>query len=308
MLITLEHNFKLLSIYLTKIPSSHSYTLKIIFAALLFSINFIENLFFQTPHRTMPSKNKKNKKKSVKSDITTTLSTEMANLSISPNIHPTPESTKQVVKSESVVDDCPICCDEMNELENNIRMEHCCKRSFHGACLRLWANEQTSINREGTCPMCRGEWPVEFVEQLFEGYEEEELIEVPYKCSCNEDSYMGLLAPNILQGLSEEQKSSLRELIAMIEWEYQHTEGYANPTQCLLIVFMMCPEDPLQIDLGESSADRQYEVMKILLMWALDHLEEYESPLSHSTFAFFPRPSNYDHFGPEPYLAELSEL
>ncbi|KAF5877750.1 uncharacterized protein Bfra_002118 [Botrytis fragariae] len=240
---------------------------------------------------------------SVKSD-TTTLSIEMANLSISPSIQPTPESTKQGVNdSEPVIDDCPICCDKMDEPENNIRMEHCCKRTFHGACLRLWANEQTSMYREGTCPMCRGEWPVEFVEQLFEGYEEEH---VQYECSCNEDSYMGLLAPNILQGLSEEQKSSLRELIEMIEWQYQHNEGYPDPTQRLLIVFMMCPEDPLDIDPEESSADRQYEVMKILLEWALDHLEEYVAPTSHSNFGLFPRPSNYDHFGPEPYLVELS--
>ncbi|TGO54138.1 hypothetical protein BCON_0112g00340 [Botryotinia convoluta] len=257
----------------------------------------------------MSFNNKKDKKTSVKSDTTTTLSTEMANLSMSPNIHPTPESTKQGVKnSESVVDDCPICCDEMNEPENNIRMEHCCKRTFHGACLRSWANEQTSMDREGTCPMCRSEWPVEFVEQLFKGYEEEELIEVQYECSCNDDTDMNLVAPNTLQGLSEEQKSSLREIIALIEREYYQSIGYANPTQCLLIVFMMCPEDPLQILLeGESSADRQYEAMKVLLMWVLYHVQEGETPLSCTKFTFFPRPSNYDHFGPEPELAELAE-
>ncbi|KAF7909936.1 uncharacterized protein EAF01_003654 [Botrytis porri] len=186
-------------------------------------------------------------------------------------------------------------------------MDHCCKRTFHGACLRSWANEQTSMDHEGTCPMCRHKWPVEFVEELFEGYEEE-LLHVQHKCSCDESSYLGLLSPNLLQGLSEEQKSSLRELIKVIEWQHQHNEGYPDPTQRLLIVFMMCPEDSMDINPGELSADRQYEGMKLLLEWALHHLEEYESPTSHSNFALIPRPSNYDHFGPEPYLAELTEI
>ncbi|KAF7959774.1 hypothetical protein EAE96_001382 [Botrytis aclada] len=163
--------------------------------------------------------------------------------------------------------------------------------------------------REGTCPMCRYEWPVEFTEKLFEGYEEEELTRVHHGCSCDGETDMSLLAPNILRGLSEEQKSSLLELIAQVEQEYFIYMGIANPMQRrLLIVFMMCREDPLEIDPRESSADCQYEVMKVLLMWALKQLKEWEFTISHSSFAFFPRPSNYDYFGPEPYLAELGEL
>ncbi|CCD43816.1 hypothetical protein BofuT4_P010640.1 [Botrytis cinerea T4] len=112
----------------------------------------------------------KNQSTSDRSDNTTIIS-KMENLSISPKIQPPPKITEQSINySESVVHDCPICRNKMNEPENNIRMEHCCKRTFHAACLRSWANQQTLMNQEGTCPMCRWEWPVEFLDQLFRGY------------------------------------------------------------------------------------------------------------------------------------------
>ncbi|KAF7881917.1 uncharacterized protein EAF02_006605 [Botrytis sinoallii] len=149
--------------------------------------------------------------------------------------------------------------------------------------------------------MCRGEWPVEFVEQLFEGCEEEDVMSLQYECSCNEDTDFDLLSPNMLQGLSESQKNSLRDIIECVEWYYE-----AEKLR-FCIVFMMCPEHPLNIDPEESSADGQYKVMKMLLEWALDHVAENKTPTSHSTFELIPRPPNYDYFGPDPYLAEISE-
>lgn len=146
--------------------------------------------------------------------------------------------------------------------------------------------------------MCRGQWPAEFVEQLFEECEDEEVISLQYGCSCNEDPYVDFLSPNMLQGLSESQKNSLRETIEYIEWYY------GDETQRLLVVFQMCPEHPLSIDPEESSADCQYEVMKTLLEWVLDHVAHDTIPTSHSTFLLFFRPFNYDHFGPEPDLLD----
>ncbi|TGO18266.1 hypothetical protein BTUL_0011g00720 [Botrytis tulipae] len=249
------------------------------------------------PHRNRKIRNreirrKENERMSVRPDITT-LSIEMANLSITK--YPTsPES------SPEVIDDCPICYDKMRQPRNKIRMEHCCKHTFHRACLQKWANGQRSMDRKCTCPMCRDEWPVEFVEQLFKGCKGKDVISLQYECSCNEDTYVDFLSPNLLQGLSESQKNGLRDIIKRIQGYHE------GETQPLLILFM-CPEHPLNIDPEESSADRQYEVMKMLLDWALYHVKRRKRPTSHSKFGLLPRPSNYDHFGPDTFFDNVSE-
>ncbi|TGO77552.1 hypothetical protein BELL_0102g00240 [Botrytis elliptica] len=103
-----------------------------------------------------------------------------------------------------------------------------------------------------------------------------------------------------VEGLSESQKNSLRDIIESVEWYYE------SEKLRFCIVFMMCPEHPLNIDPEESSADGQYKVMKMLLEWALDHVVENKTPTSHSTFELIPRPPGYNYFGPDPYIAEIS--
>ncbi|KAF7899489.1 hypothetical protein EAF00_003825 [Botryotinia globosa] len=227
---------------------------------------------------------------SVRPDITT-LSIEMANLSMTK--YPT-----NLESSPEAIGDCPICYDKMSQPRNNIRIEHCCKHTFHRACLQTWANEQRSMKRKCTCPMCRDQSPVEFIEQLFEGCKKD-VISLHYECSCNKYTDVDFLSPNMLQGLSESQKNGLRDIIKRIQRYHE------DRTQPLLIVFVMCPEHPLNIDPEESSADRQYEVMEMLLEWGLDHVSRQKRPTSHSKFGLFPRRLNYDYFGHDPFLDGL---
>lgn len=57
---------------------------------------------------------------------------------------------------------CPICYEELDNVPEAelVWCQHGCGHNIHGRCLVMWAEHQTTLERDLTCPMCRASWGV----------------------------------------------------------------------------------------------------------------------------------------------------
>ena len=60
-------------------------------------------------------------------------------------------------------DDCPICCVEFSETEDEtVYCKAACGNNMHKACFQQWASQKKAGGEEITCPFCRTLWQTAF--------------------------------------------------------------------------------------------------------------------------------------------------
>lgn len=54
---------------------------------------------------------------------------------------------------------CPICYEELDAgKEDRVFCRKSCGRNIHARCMKVWADHQATLDKQLTCPLCRGLW------------------------------------------------------------------------------------------------------------------------------------------------------